>query len=191
VNIDREGIFKARLTTWAVKTFPNSQSVAVAIEFLIVSCLDGQEWSDWTSYGCVARGDFFVVKKDGTPNVKTVQDLAASIGWDGSLKQIASRPMNPPEAVVQVTVKEETYNGKSYFKVQWINPEDYTPNAGGVDASTASSLDARFGSLLRAAAGTKPTPKGQAPKKPAAQAPAPSPAPAPAAEVQDYGDIPF
>lgn len=187
--LDRAGIFMAMPASWKVKTFPNSSSVAISIEFRILAQLDGSEWTDWTSYDEVrCWGDFFVVKKDGKPNVATVQQLAASIGWQGSLRQVVGGA--PPEVKVQITVKDETYNGKTFFKASWINPEDYVPTGGGADADEVGQLDARFGSLLRAAASGSGKPPASKPKT----APAPSAEAAPAGaqdDGRDYGTIPF
>lgn len=183
MNLDRSGIFKARPATWKVKTFPNSQAVAISFEFVIVAQLDGSTWTDWTGYEPVrCFGDFFVVKKTGQPNVVTVQQLATSLGWNGDLRAVFGEP---PDCVVQISVKEEVYEGKSYFKASWVNPEDYVPQGGGADEATVEQLQTRFGSLLRAAA---------APAKPA---PAPAVAEArdsrDAAEAAKYGldEIPF
>lgn len=186
--IDRAGIFKAQATSWHVKTFDNSQSVAISIQFSIVAQLDGQEWVDWTQYGdFTVFGDFWVVKKDGQANVSTAKQLALALGWKGSLKAVNSSP--PPTSLVQITVKEEVYKGKTFFKAAWINPEDYSPQPGGADDATVDGLEARFGSLLRAATG------GSAQAKKAAPARRPPPAVPPAAPESkpptDYGEIPF
>lgn len=169
MNLDRAGIFKARPFSWKVKTFSNSSSVAIAIEFVVLAQLDGGEWQDWDGYAeHRVWGDFFVVKKDGKPNTTTVQQLAASIGWDGSLKL----PLQPPQRVVQITVKEEFYKEQTYYKAQWINPEDFVPTGGGASEEEVHQLDARFGSLLRAAASTKaPPPKTEKASPPKQSAP--------------------
>jgi hypothetical protein len=180
-QLDREGIFKALPQSWKVKQFDSSTAVAIEIEFAILAQLDGSEWVDWSNYEeHRVRGDFWVVKKTGQANIKTVEALRDAIGWNGSLKGIVGT--KPPECVVQVTVKAEDYNGKTFYKAAFINPGDYQPGSEGADASEVDQLEARFGSLLRAAAG---------PMK--AKAPAPKPAPAPVKqEVQDPNDaIPF
>lgn len=153
--LDRSGIFKARPVSWKVKTFANSNSVAIAVEMSIVAQLEGQDWIDWRDFDeHRVWGDWFVVKKDGSPNIDAVQQLAVSLAWGGSLREIASNP--PPDCLVQVTVKEETYNGKTYFKGTWLNHGDFQPTPGGADENEVNALDAKFGSLLRAAAAKKP-----------------------------------
>lgn len=193
MNIDREGIFKAKPVAWSVKTFEGKQSVALNVEFVIVAMLDQGEWQDWTLYDtCRVWGDFFVVKKDGRPNTAQVQQLAESLGWNGDLRVVFGEP---PDVVVQVTVKEETYDGRTFYKAAWVNPEDYVPGPkGGADAATVEQLQTRFGSLLRAAATSKSAPgaKAAAPgAKPAAAAPPPAqrpPAAAAAAQARAQRD---
>ena len=76
MNIDREGIFKARPLQWRVKVFDGSLSVAIAIEFAIVAQLADNEWQDWSGYDeHRVWGDWWVVKKDGKPNVSAVEQL--------------------------------------------------------------------------------------------------------------------
>lgn len=191
-NLDRPGIFKARPVQWKVKTFEGKASVAIAIEFVVTAQLDGGDWVDWSGYAPHhVWGDFFVVKKDGTSNVATVQQLAVSLGWNGSLRQINSTA--PPQDEVQITVKDEVYNGKTYYKASWINPGDYVPNGGGADDAEVDQLEARFGSLLRAAAGSKrpAAPKAQPPAKAAETAAPPAARQDQRDAGQDYGQIPF
>lgn len=183
-EIDRTGIFKVRPLAWKVKTFEGKTSVAVSIDFVVVAELHDDEWFDWSNFEeHHVAGDYWVVKKDGTPNVETIQQLANALGWNGSLADVVSK--DPPKhVVVQVTIKDEVYNGKTYFKAGWMNPGDYVPTrGGGASTEQVQALEARFGSLLRAAASTK--------AHPAAKATAPKPAPAPAAAKPNYDDIPF
>lgn len=166
--LNRPGIFKAREESRRVKTFQNSSAVAIAIEFVVLAEKNGDDWTDWSGYEEVrVWGDFFIVKKDGTPSVATVQQLAASLEWSGSLRDLAPRR----DLVVQITVKGEDYNGKTYFKASWINPGDYVPVPSGADDQEIGQLEARFGSLLKAAAGSAKKAPPPPPKRPPAKAP--------------------
>ena len=110
-RLDRPGIFKARLLNWAVRT-ADSGAVAVAAEYLILAQLDGSEWIDWSgAEEHSVFGDTYVVKKDGTVHTSGVEQLVAALGWNGDLRSVVGRP---PDVVVQVTVKEEEYQGKMY-----------------------------------------------------------------------------
>lgn len=152
--MDREGIFKARPVAWKVKTFKDSQSVAIAIDFAVVGWLDQGQWVDWTEYQVGVSGDWFVIKKDGTVNTDSVGQLSAAMGWVPSFKAVGEGP--PPERVVQVTVKKDTYKDRVTFKATWMNPENFVPSSSGADAETVAGLEARFGSLLRAAGAKRP-----------------------------------
>lgn len=170
MNLDRAGIFKARPLSWRIKVFEGKQSVAIAIEFLITAQLNGGEWSDWSGYEeNHVSGDFWVIGKTGQPNVDNVKRLRDSLGWRGVLNDVVSQDV--PDIVVQITVNPEEYNGKTHFRAAWINPEDFTPSKG-ASADEVKQLDARFGSLLRAAAGA-PSGKPQPPKSTPAVKPKP------------------
>lgn len=180
-TLDRIGDFKAHATAWKVKTFGSSKSVAVAIEFAIDAQLtpEALDYAEYEEHR--VWGDFFVVGKDGQPLEKTVTRLVSVLGWTGSLRDIVKSP--PPDHAVQITVESEEYQGKTYFKVKWLNAEGFVPNGGGADAAEVDQLEAQFGSLLRAAAGSAK----KAPPKQAAKAGPPKAPP----EPLDPASIPF
>ena len=149
--LDREGIFKAKVLSWNVYE-AKSGAVAVNCDFAIVAQWNGSDWDSWADYAphhCY--GAFYVVKKDGALNTTTIKQLKESLGWNGAFKSILDLP---PDVEVQITVKVESYNGADVYKAGWINPGDHTPTYGASPEDVAK-LDARFGSLLRAAAAVK------------------------------------
>lgn len=175
-KLEREGIFKMRPLSWKVEPSQNSKSVAIAIEFVVLAQLaedvdaNGAKvysWIDWSeAEEHRVWGRYYVVGKEGKANVSSCEQLAESMGWNGTLKSVQAGP--PPRGlVVQVTVKADTYNGKTTYKAGWMNPGDYVPTGGGADESEVNALDAQFGSLLRAAASSKLKPKKAAPAAPA------------------------
>lgn len=182
--IDREGTFKAKPIAWSIHRSQGSQSVGINVQFDIVAKQEGDEWEDWTMYGpCSVFGYFNVLKKDGTVNQKTVENLAEVLSWNASMQQITSAP--PPDVVVQVVVEFNEYNGKSSYRVKWLNPGDYTHAGGGCSPDEARALDAQFGSLLRASAGAvAPKPNGKPKSPPVKRAPAREPS---LAEAIDEG----
>lgn len=147
--IDREGIFKAVPTDWLVQE-AESGAVGINIKFSIIEYLENGQWVDWRSYGPYdASGNYYVVKKDGTINTITVNQLVESLGWDGTFAHVDKAV---PPVVVQISVKKQEYDGKIYFKAGWMNPGNYTPKKKEIDPEVINRLDCRFGSLLRAAA---------------------------------------
>ncbi len=187
MNLEREGIFKARILAWSVRE-ADSGAVSVNLRLLILAELEGTAWQSWEGFEEHAvYGDFYVVKKDGTVNTAAVEQLAAAIGWDGNLGSILGAP---PDKVVQVTVKADTYKDVTRYKAAWINPEDYTPTPQGESEGDVKKLQARFGSLLRAAAqGSKKT--APPAKKAAPPAKQTAPAVTPSGEPPTDDEIPF
>ncbi len=164
-RLDRAGIFRARPLSWCVRDRQDSAAIAISIEYQILAQLDGSDWADWSEFEeHTIFGDHYVVKRDGTINTVTVEQLAESLGWSGDLRSVTGVP---PDVVVQITVKAETYNGVERLKVAWINPGDFSPRPESAAPETVAKLQSRFGSLLRAAAGSKA--KKPAPPAPAAQ----------------------
>lgn len=172
ITLDRSGIFKARPFSWTVVTNENSQSVGINIGFLIDAQLEGEEWTSWKDFDAhIVYGTWYVIGREGAPNTAAIDQLAKSMGWNGNLTAIAGEP---PDVVVQIAVKEDTYKEKTRFKASWMNPEDYVPTGIGASSDDVKSLQTRFGSLLRAAAASAVKPAG----KPAAKPAVPSTTPA-------------
>ncbi len=156
--LDREGIFKARLVSWKIRD-TSSGAVAVSCEFHVLSEWDGVDWADWSEYDehrCF--GDWWVVKKSGQINTGAVEQLTRSLGWSGDLQSVLG---SPPERTVQISVKADEYNGQTRFKADWMNPENHEPQQG-ASQEKVGQLQARFGSLLRAAASASGVPQPEA-----------------------------
>ena len=172
-QIDREGTFRCVPREWWV-TRADSGAVAVSLDLDIIETWNGSDWDDWTQYGqYTVLGDYWVVKKDGTVNQGTVEQLARSMGWDGNLTSVQGAP---PNVLVSVSVKADTYKGTTRYKAGWMNPGDQEPK-GGATAEQVQDAANRFGSLLRAAAAgaakaAKPVPAP--PREERAEEPPPS-----------------
>lgn len=164
--VQEPGIYRAYPTAWAVEKTEGG-AVQFAVQFSLSDVKQGGEWHALQEPEEIT-GYFYVVKKDGTLNDRTIKSIKEALGWDGaSLASLADGDWS--ETQVQVTVGAETYNGKERLKVQWLNHRDY--QGGGVgttDPQLIRSLDAQYGSMLRAIAGpaaaTKPSPNGTAGK---------------------------
>lgn len=183
-RLDRAGIFRARPLSWRMRNSDSSQAVAVSMEFLILEQLDGSKWASWSEYEeHNVYGDYYVVKKDGSVNATIVEQLVISLGWSGDLRDLAKAV---PDVVVQITVKADEWGGQTRFKAEWLNPGDYVPQSNAASTGSLDAAQARFGSLLRAAAaGAKPP----APTTPPPARPAPS-APPPAKATPAQADVP-
>lgn len=150
--LDRAGIFKAVPVEWNVRRSENSQSVALCILYKITAMLNQDNgWDDWTEYEEVTIwGNHYFIKRDGSMNAATVEQLAVSLDLS-NLESIAGEP--PEHAEVQISVRENEYEGKVRLQVSWINPGDYTPPKRGADPGEVASLTTRYGSEFRAIAG--------------------------------------
>ena len=172
-QIDREGIFRAVPREWWIRTTTNSMAIAVSIDSDIVAQFNGADWDDWSGYEQhTVIGDWWVIGKDGGVNLRAVEQLASSIGWDGNLDNLQTRP---PRVLVQLVVKPDIYQGKTRYKASWMNPGDFTPRSG-ASPEEVTKLSSQFGSLLRAAA--------------AGAAKIAKPVPAPAKTVESAGPDP-
>ena len=148
-QIDREGIFRAIPREWWVRTTDNSRAVAVSIDSEIIEQFNGTGWDDWSQYEqYTAIGDWWVIGKDGGVNVTAIEQLASSLGWAGTLDSVRGAPAR---VIGQLTVKADTYDGKTRYRAAWMNPGDFTPRSG-ASSEEVVKLSAQFGSLLRAAA---------------------------------------
>lgn len=151
VDLDRDGIFRAIPDAWRVgEQKEGSQSVPIIINWAVTEWYN-QETGEWVAWpdGYGAEGYHYIVKKDGNINQTGVDQLAKSIGWNGDLDIVGSTA--PPDVVAQITVKSETYEGKTRRKVQWVNPGDFVP-AQGASPEAVKKMSGLYGSRLRAAA---------------------------------------
>ena len=191
--LDREGTFKVAMNNWGIQNARETQSVALVIEFRVLSQMDGDQWIDWSEYEeHTITGWFWIIKKDGGINTVTVESLAGAIGWDADLTKIQN---GPPSVACQITTAQEEWNGKISLKVKWINPEDYVPGLKTESPAEVADINARFGSQLRAAAASAkakaPAPTGPVPPAAASGPPPVQPAPHTADTADDSDDLPF
>ena len=183
-KLEQDGIFRVKPLSWDIQE-AQSGAVGVNMSFLVIEELDGDKWLSWDEAGeYMFYGTWWVVKKDGTVNQSAVEQLKKSLGWNGDLDSIVDPA---PDTIVQVAVKEETYEGVTRWKGSWMNPADYTGGGpGAMDPDKKKEIKARFGSLLRAAAASVEGGK-KAPEKPAGAkkgGPKPKGPPAPAKASQ-------
>ena len=152
-SIDREGIFRANVTAWTLKTNEKTESIAVNVTGTIVSQWDNDEWMDWSGYeDHEVSGDWYIIGKGGNVNQTGIDQLVRSMGWDGNIDSLGGPP---PNVVVQITVKADEWRGQVRFRGEWMNPGDYQIT-GAADPETVAAVQTKYGSLLRAAAAAVP-----------------------------------
>lgn len=150
--IDRTGTFRGQISSYELREY-QSKAVAVAVSADIHEAWneETQEWEDWRQYDVEAKGDLFVIKKNGSPNQSQVEALIQYAGWNGDLESVAGDAWKPTPC--QFDVQESEYKDVVTFRIAWINSYDRHPSAGGVDAGRAKELQSLFGPKLRAVAG--------------------------------------
>jgi hypothetical protein len=187
---DRAGNFRAIILEYGLKEM-DSGAVAVSLHVKLTELFDNGEWHEWEQFDMECFGDVWIIKKDGAINEKASESLMRHAGWDGNIDSIVSEAWKPMPC--QVVVNKEEYQGRTSFKVAFINDYSRTPGQmSNVTPDKARELQNRFGSQLRALVGNvkrnQPTPPNG---RPAAPPPPAASVPHPASARAEAGDIPF
>lgn len=135
--------------------------------------------------GATIAHTFWMTKKDGSINTRTIDTLKELFGWDGADPfWLEEHGAELAEVDVELVVENETFIGKgdgqehTSLKIKWVN----SPGGGGgnkIENSDRKALMAKYGAKLRAVSGgTTPAKKSAPAKTPAASAPAPKAPPA-------------
>ena len=167
-RLDRDGIFKVYVMSWALKAIEGKLSVAVSIQFKILAQLStgpgDRLWQSWDEYEeHNVWGDFWIIGKEGKLLVEGLEKLSAALNWNGDLKAVTLNTP-PQERVCQVTVKGEDYKGKIQYKANWIQHKDFSPGKGGKRAARDANvmdLHMQYGSQIRAALGSTAHQRGK------------------------------
>jgi hypothetical protein len=179
MRLEHPGIYRAFPVSWGLgQQSDNSQSMPVVIEFRVTARSDGGEWTDLTGYeDQTISGYFYIVGREGNFLARTMENLAAVIGWSGDCADLLKPP---PPAMVQIVVEQQVYNGKTSLKVQYLNPYDFAPGPRVQDATGVQDFRKVFGAQMKATAAAVikanggPAPKaGPPPPPPAKSAPPP------------------
>jgi hypothetical protein len=186
---DRTGWFRCRITDYGLE---EAESGSVAVNFTAhlteIWNADAKVWEPWEEFQMEAPGAVWIIKKDGTANEKACESLMKNCGWDGSLSSVVNKTWELTP--FQGEVKADTYKNVTRYRIEWLAPFGATPGAGAmntVDDSKLKSLEAKYGSSLRALAGNVNRNKASGGTKP----PAPPPPAAVAPATRSADGIPF
>ena len=174
--LDREGLFKAAIAESGLQDTKESQALAFVCKFDLLAMWNGTEWEDWSSYGAQCYGNFWILKKDGSPNKDTCESVAEAVGWNGDLLAL-NADLRGHE--VQIFAKRDEYQGNVKFKAAYLHKVDAEPTSGirAIDEAAIKQLQNRYGSQLRALVGGTKKPDGSAkPPTPAGKPPSKAPA---------------
>lgn len=201
VEVDRAGVFRGQIVEYWIVTAKESQSVAVGVQASLTEYWDeGQKgWVDWSPYDVFASGRIWVIKKDGTPNQRAVENLVQIASWDGSFTSIHSKTWEPMRCVFVIKAKE--YQGQTTYEIDQLRDHDADPEKVGtftLDDETIRKLQAQHGSALRAVASSvkrngqaAPAGKPAAPRPAAKSSPKPPTIPQVDPANQSHDPIPF
>jgi hypothetical protein len=195
VEIDRGGNFRGRILSYGIQEASQSKAVSVSMRVAIDEAYNEETggWDDWRSHNVRAWAASWIIGKSGDVNDKAVESLSKATGWGGSFLEITEQTWQPDAC--QFFVKGEDYNGKTTYKVAFLNPYD-APVGGGnlnkIDADKAKALQTQYGSKFKAIAANAKRNAGPANGKPKAPPPAPVGAGAGKKTIDANGDeIPF
>ena len=174
--MNQEGEFRVQITEYGLK---KRDSGAVCISCMakvldrwmpVTDDNDGY-WESWVEHDVLVYGDFYIVlskEKGNKPNTRQIESLVEYCGWDADFNSIQSNSWMPTPC--RVSVKGDTYNNETRYKMSWLNSYDSTPSSqlGTVDSTTVKGLVTQHGSSLRAIAGNVTRNKPPAVSKPVA-----------------------
>lgn len=180
IPCDRAGNFRVSIMDYGlVEEQSGAIAISIQVKLLEIWDSDASEWKGWGEYNMEANGKIYVIKKDGSVNKGQAEALMKFAGWDGLFDTIANHQWDCTP--FSCNVEEDEYEGKIRFKIGFVNDYNRTPGAfNNVTADKAKELQSRFGSSLRALAGTvkrsaTPTNGMPAPPPPPKRELAPSP----------------
>lgn len=170
-KVPNAGTFRAFPLAWTVQesTKEDSRSVAIVYRFGISQEWHGAErgWSEQWPTGYYAEFFAYVVNREGEIIQGAIDKLAAAGLWDGDWDKLAG-PC-PQGFFVHVEVGENTYGGKTSYRVDWVNPDAPVPQARGFAPASEkllANLKTRFQQKTRAAAAGRVTGPVPAPPQP-------------------------
>src|SRR3990167_2344707 len=171
---DRTGTFRGDIIEYGLRREKSGSvgiGVKVALKEMWDESADPPGWIPW-DYDQEAFGTIYVIKKDGHLHETGFGPLVEHANWDGDFDSINNATWKP--LPVQFTLEANEYQGKTTYRVGFVNGWNDTPGngLGKCDAATVNELKTKYGSTMRAFASTvraasAPKPAGKPPAPPA------------------------
>lgn len=179
-DCDRAGVFRGVITECGLfEAESGAKAINITASLSELWDAENKQWCPWSEYEMTAKGAIWIVKKDGSVNMKAVESAVMCAGWGSSLEQAAIGVFGEVAKPCQFVVQEEKpndYHDETQFRISFLNDFDRTPGGtGNVTPERAKALQAQYGSQFRALAGNAnrnaapPTTKPAAPKPTAAK----------------------
>lgn len=167
---DFEGTFKATITAHAVNETKESELPQLVLALDFVEFYNGEKWENYTSYNVSDTAYLVLVGKNGS-DLLNCDQARKVFNWDGQ-SFAALDEMDIDGTTILVRTEENEWDGKTSFKVGWIDTEDANPDGPGLkklDKKALKSLDVRFNRKAKSkpakAKATAPKPTAKPPKK--------------------------
>lgn len=149
---DKNGVYLAQPTALAIEEkATGTAQVNVSLKLVEYRGQDGKG-----AEPCDAQITAYmnIVKKDGTFNEINLRAISESLGWATADGLSALQNLDLSDVEVQAVISDgKDQNGNSRKEVRYLNPRDYAGSPSlKSDPAVATSLDAKYGSKLRALA---------------------------------------
>ena len=166
----REGTYKARVKNhWLEESKEGKPVVVLELELLTIfhTAPDGRTgWAKAPELPAEIKSWQYPIKKDGTVNQTAIDQLESALMWDAT-EGIAAFQLDDGDVTdgfigteLQAVLKNDTYNGETKLKVQWLNPAtaDPTKSSQGqkADPATVQNLAAQYDGMIAASATQRP-----------------------------------
>lgn len=172
------GDYRGRPLDWTIKNY-DSGAGALVIRFKVTNeWFPGKNdepgaWSGEWPQGYYVESKSWIIGKDGNLKDGAIANLAKCGLWNGDFDAVAGPP---PAVFCLLSVEGEDYNGKTYFRASWVNPDAPEPSkrSGGfapIEKDALAAMRAKFGGKAKAIAGSA-TGAPSTPAAPAAATPA-------------------
>ena len=175
----REGTYKAVVKNhWLEESKAGTPVVVIQLELNRIFHTNDEGQSGWAKASelpAEIRAYIRPVKHDGTANPTGIEQLESALFWDAT-DGLAAFQLDDGDLTdgfigteLQAVLKNDTYNGETKLKVQWLNPAtaDPTKSSQGqkADAATVQNFAAQFDGMIAASAtkrSARPAPPAQA-----------------------------
>lgn len=162
------GIYRAIIEE-QILTEAKSGALMISFRFVVAERLEPNgTWKDLREYEPQeVWGQWALTKKTGEVNTSGVQQIANALGWSGDIADLENQERYVNTGV-QITVKEEEYEGQKRLKAAWMAHWDYTPQGrkpAGQDAvaQAKSRYGAKFRDICKSVPKPAPPPSNDAP----------------------------
>ncbi len=150
--LNQPGRYKAKVISSNLKGKEDSKVWMLAIKFGILSRYNEEtkEWDSWEQYEPQEKyANINIVQKNGELNEIACKNLNKCFGWTGDMAQLDN--LESLDKIVQIVVDIDAKRPEAGTVVLYINPENYEGSeVKKVDPATLKTLNAQFGSKLRA-----------------------------------------